>query len=316
VEGVTARPKKELNAKAQRHRDAESGRNPTQNLRNGLEALRRRYDSRHLGSDPVEFLHRYDRPDDQELVGLIASSLAYGNVATIRGSVGRILGHLGPRPSHTVRNLEPRRALEEFRGFRHRWTTGRDVACLLYFARQMVEQAGSIGGFFLATFESNRDMAFALDRFTERVLALNHGGIYRGKSLPRKAGVRYFFPSPAGGGACKRLNLYLRWMVRPADGVDVGRWDFIPTSRLVIPLDTHISRIGQHLGWTSRRTPGWKMAMDITQTLARVDPEDPTKYDFALSRMGILENCPRHANKRECDLCDLRRQGIADHAAK
>jgi len=288
VEGVTARPKKELNAKAQRHRDAESGRNPTQNLRNGLEALRRRYDSRHLGSDPVEFLHRYDRPDD----------------------------HLGPRPSHTVRNLEPRRALEEFHRFRHRWTTGRDVACLLYFARQMVEQAGSIGGFFLATFESNRDMAFALDRFTERVLALNHGGIYRGKSLPRKAGVRYFFPSPAGGGACKRLNLYLRWMVRPADGADFGRWDFIPTSRLVIPLDTHISRIGQHLGWTSRRTPGWKMAMDITQTLARVDPEDPTKYDFALSRMGILENCPRHPNKRECDLCDLRRQGIADHAAK
>ena len=307
MEGVTARTKKKLNAKAQRRGGAEYGRHNVQQLRNGLEALRRRFDSRHLGSDPVEFLHRYDHPDDQEVVGLIASSLAYGNVTTIRASVGRILDQLGPRPGDTVMNLEPRQALEVFHRFQHRWTTGRDVACLVYFARQMMEQAGSIGGFFQSTFDSDRDMAFALGRFTERVLALGHGGIYRGKKLPLKAGVRYFFPSPAGGGACKRLNLYLRWMVRPADGVDVGRWDFISPSRLVIPLDTHISRIGQNLGWTNRKTPGWKMAMDITRTLARIDPEDPTKYDFALSRMGILENCPRHSSRDDCDLCNLRR---------
>ncbi len=307
MEGVTGRPGKRSNAKTQRCRGAERGHKQVERLREGLEALRQRYGHRHLGSDPVEFLHRYDHPDDQEVVGLIASSLAYGNVTTIRASVERVLDHLGPRPSHIVRSLEPRRALKEFHRFRHRWTTGRDVACLVYFARQMMEQAGSIGGFFRATFDSNRDMAFALERFTERVLALGHGGIYQGKKLPRKAGVRYFFPSPVGGGACKRLNLFLRWMVRPADGVDVGRWDFISPSRLVIPLDTHISRIGQHLGWTSRKTPGWKMAMDITRTLARVNPEDPVKYDFALSRMGILENCPRHPKRDDCDLCNLRR---------
>jgi uncharacterized protein (TIGR02757 family) len=171
----------------------------------------------------------------------------------------------------------------------------------------MMEQAGSIGAFFESTSDPSRDMAFTLERFTKRVLALDHAGIYRGKSLPRKAGVRYFFPSPAGGGACKRLNLFLRWMVRPADGVDVGGWSFLSPSRLVIPLDIHISRIGRHLGWTNRKTVGWKMAMDITRVLAQVAPDDPTKYDFALSRMGILENCPRHPKRGNCDLCNLRR---------
>jgi uncharacterized protein (TIGR02757 family) len=308
VEGVTSRSQKELNAKAQRREEAKRRHKQVDLLRDGLEALRKRYNVNHLGSDPVEFLHRYDLPADQEVVGLIASSLAYGNVTTIRGSVERVLDRLGPRPSQTVKELEPRQSLELFRRFKHRWTTGRDVACLVYFARQMMEQAGTIGGFFEATFDPNQDMAFALERFTDLALALDHGGIYRGKKLPRKAGVRYFFPSPAGGGACKRLNLYLRWMVRPKDEVDLGQWNFVPTSSLVIPLDTHISRIGQHLGWTSRKTPGWKMAMDITRTLALVDPEDPTKFDFALSRMGILENCPRHPKRSDCDLCKLRRQ--------
>jgi uncharacterized protein (TIGR02757 family) len=308
VEGVTARFQRKSNATTQRRHGVERRHNRVDRLRKGLEALRRRFDSRHLGSDPVEFLHRYDSADDQELVGLIASSLAYGNVTTIRASVRRVLDLLGPEPSRTVRNLEPRRAKERFRRFQHRWTTGRDMACLLYFARQMMEQAGSIGGFFQSTFDPEKDMALALDRFAARALALDHGGIYRGKALPQRAGVRYFFPRPTGGGACKRLNLFLRWMVRPADGVDVGRWGFVSPSQLVIPLDTHLSRIGRHLGWTSRKTPGWKMAVDITTTLAQVDPKDPIKYDFALSRMGILENCPRHPKRGDCDLCNLRRQ--------
>ncbi len=127
------------------------------------------------------------------------------------------------------------------------------------------------------------------------------------RKLPQRAGVRYFFPNPKAGSACKRLNLFLRWMVRPNDGLDLGLWNFAPPSSLVIPLDTHIARIGIYLGWTQRKTAGWNMALDITRALARVDPKDPVKYDFALSRMGILENCPRHSRKQHCDLCKLRR---------
>jgi uncharacterized protein (TIGR02757 family) len=275
-------------------------------LRAGLDALRNRYDASYLATDPLEFAHRFSKAEDRELVAFIASALAFGNVTTIRKSVDRLLEKLKPYPARYVKDLEPRRVLKSLSGFKHRWTTGRDIACLLYFVRQMTDQSGSIGGFFRQGYDPERDdMEAALARFSRRALELDHGGFYRSKRLPAKAGVRYFFSSPEHGGACKRLNLFLRWVVRPDDGLDLGLWDFIPPSRLVIPLDTHIRQIGQHLGWTGRKSPGWKMAMDITRALATVDPEDPIKYDFALSRMGILENCPRHPRRHKCDLCEL-----------
>jgi uncharacterized protein (TIGR02757 family) len=102
--------------------------------------------------------------------------------------------------------------------------------------------------------------------------------------------------------------MYLRWMVRADDGLDFGLWSFVSPAQLVMPLDTHIARISQHLGWTRCRTPGWKMALEVTRTLSRVAPEDPVKYDFAISRMGILERCPRHRGRAGCDLCRLRRE--------
>jgi uncharacterized protein (TIGR02757 family) len=277
-------------------------------LKAGLESLRRRYDERYLSSDPLQFLHRYPSPEDQEVVGLLASSLAFGNVTTIHRSIEDILGRMGESPTRFIRQLEPRKALPAFSSFKHRWTTGRDVVCLLFFAQQMITRSGSIGEFFREGLNSEDDVKMGLSRFSSSALGLDHGGLYRGKRLPRHAGIRYFFPNPTAGSACKRLNLFLRWMVRPKDGVDLGLWDFVPPSRLVMPLDTHIARIGIHLGWTQRKAPGWNMALDITQVLSRVDPDDPVKYDFALSRMGILEKCPRHSNKLHCDLCELRKR--------
>ena len=277
-------------------------------LRAALEKLRARYDARFLSTDPLEFPRRFDRVEDREIVGLVASSLAYGNVATIRASVGRVLAHLGPRPGDFVRAVEPHHALHRFQEFRHRWSTGRDMVCLLYFIRQMIERSGSVGAFFREIYDpAEESIATSLARFSESALALDHGGLYRTGPLSRSAGVRYFFPSPRMGSACKRLNMFLRWMVRPDDGVDLGLWRFVSPSRLVIPLDTHIARIAMHLGWARSKTPGWKMAMEITRWLARLDPEDPIKYDFALSRMGILERCPRHPRSLSCDLCQFKR---------
>jgi uncharacterized protein (TIGR02757 family) len=276
-------------------------------LRAGLEALRSRYDARYLSSDPLEFPRRFHRTDDREIVGLVASTLAYGNVTSIRASVERLLTRLGPQPAAFTRSFEPRHHLDRFADFRHRWTTGRDVVCLLYFARQMMERFGSVGAFIRELYDPEEGIESALVRFSEATLALDHGGLYGSGALPGSAGVRYFFPSPRTGSACKRLNMLLRWMVRPDDGIDLGVWEFISPSRLVIPLDTHIARIGLHLGWARRKTPGWSMALEITRALARLDPEDPIKYDFVLSRMGILERCPRHARSVHCDLCELKR---------
>jgi uncharacterized protein (TIGR02757 family) len=272
-------------------------------LRDKLESLRVRYDASYLPSDPLEFPHRFQEPVDREVVGLVASSLAYGNVKIIRRSVERVLSPLGRNPGSRVTRTDAKEMLRELRGFRHRWTRARDVACLFTFAGRMIEERGSIGAFFAESYVEG-DMAGSLRRFSERAIALDHGGLYRSRALPKDAGVRFFFPNPVTG-AAKRLNMYLRWMARPDDGVDLGLWRFVPTRDLVIPLDTHIFRIGRHLGWTSRKTPGFRTALDITRSLARFDPEDPVKYDFALSRLGILEGCPRHLRARDCELCAL-----------
>lgn len=275
-------------------------------LRDGLEDLRRRYDARYLGTDPLAFPRRFERADDREVVGLMASALAYGNVKTIATSVERCLAWMGPRPAEFARHTNPKEGLRSLGRFKHRWTVARDVVCLVHFAGQMLERNGSVGRFFAQSY-ADGDMARSLERFSQRALALDHGGLYRTLSLPARAGVRFFFTSPRTG-ACKRMNMYLRWMARTDDGLDLGLWPEVPTRDLVVPLDTHIYRIGRHFGWSHRKTPGFRTAVDITRSLARFDPEDPVKYDFALSRMGILENCPRHPDgrdRRECELCRL-----------
>jgi uncharacterized protein (TIGR02757 family) len=256
-------------------------------LRRRLDALYRHYDHRFVDPDPLQFVRAQRRPDDREVVGLIASSLAYGNVRQIKRSIERVLAALGPRPARALRRLDPVAARRALAGFKHRFNDGRDVACLLYFIRQMRERHGSIEAFFLAGMEPGHPhVGPALASFCARALALDHGGLYGRGSLPAKAGVRFFFPSPDDGSPCKRLNLYLRWMVR-RDGVDLGLWRRVEPARLVIPLDAHVFAIARRVALTRRRSPGWRMALDITARLRRLDAEDPVKYDFALHRMGL-----------------------------
>jgi uncharacterized protein (TIGR02757 family) len=117
--------------------------------------------------------------------------------------------------------------------------------------------------------------------------------------------VRAFLSDPASGSACKRLNLFLRWMVRPDDGLDLGLWAPVRPDQLVIPLDTHEARISRYLGLSDRRTVDWKMAVEVTEGLRRLDPSDPVRYDFALSRLGILDECPRRRDPVKCRRCPL-----------
>jgi uncharacterized protein (TIGR02757 family) len=228
-------------------------------------------------------------PRDREIVGLLASSLAFGTVGQIKKSIGVVLAALGPRPAEAVKHLDPVALAAKLAAFRHRWSDGRDLACLLFFARQMIASRGSIEGFFAEGVDRDAaDISGALQSFAERTLALDHGGLYRGRRLPADAGVRYFFPSPADGSACKRLNLFLRWMVR-RDAVDLGVWTVIEPRSLVIPLDAHIFAISRRVRLTRYKSAGWAMAADITKRLRRLDPEDPVKYDFALHRMGLFK---------------------------
>ncbi len=254
-------------------------------LKRRLDDLYRRYGTSAINPDPLEPVRAQRRAADREVVGLVAAGLAFGNVVQIKRSIAAVLDVLGPRPADAVADLEPRETARRLREFRHRWLDGRDVACLLAFIRQMRASHGSIEAFFAEGLADDApDVGRALGSFSERALALDHGGLYGSARLPARARVRYFFPSPEKGSACKRLNLYLRWMARK-DGVDLGVWRRPDPSQLVLPLDAHTQAIARRLRFTRYRSPGWAMALDITRRLRRFDPADPVKYDFALYRI-------------------------------
>jgi uncharacterized protein (TIGR02757 family) len=280
----------------------------------GLMFLKRHLDSflehfpreLHLANDPVQFVHRYDDPQDREIAGFIASAFAYGNVRIVLKTVTRILEFLGPHPAEAVSNFDYRRDSRSLRGFYHRFNTARDLAVLLWILRRTLEEHGSLeNAFALGLSSDDRNTANALERFSRLLLGFGHETFYPRGELRRRVGVRFFFPVPSQGSACKRLNLYLRWMVRPQDGIDCGVWRRVKPRQLVIPLDTHIARISSYIGLTEKRTPGWPMAMDITANLSRLDPDDPLRYDFALCHLGIAGDCPRKRDALKCMRCPI-----------
>lgn len=240
-------------------------------------------------SDPVEIVRRYERSDDREIVGFVAASLAFGRVASVLQSIERVLAIVGEHPAAFVRGLDPARDGSRFSGVVHRWTRGPDVVALLWLLRQMLDRAGSVEGFFLEGYDpSAADVGTALDSFSSRALALDLKAAYG--RVPRRPGVCYFFPRPSAGSGCKRLNLFLRWMVRN-DALDLGAWKRVSPAKLVVPLDTHVIRVGRCLRLTDYASPGWRMARDITASLRRLDADDPVRYDFALCHIGMMNAC-------------------------
>jgi uncharacterized protein (TIGR02757 family) len=281
-------------------------------LKKELDALYRNYDKEYLSSDPLMFLHRYREPADIEVVGLISASLAYGHVTMIRRNIQNILDIMGGHPADYIRRFDAQSRVRDFSDFSHRFNRGKDIVLMFHYMRQMLIKAGSIGEFFRTGYKADdSNTSAALSNFAERALALDCTPVYPDGVLPRDAGVRFFFPSPAGRSACKRLNLYLRWMVRD-DELDMGLWHFVSPSQLVIPLDTHVARICRHIGLTERKTAGWSMAVEITENLKKLDPADPVKYDFALCRLGVLAKCPRTPLPHKCAVCEIRRLCAVD----
>jgi len=269
---------------------------------NEVDGIRERLDALLAGSnaestrrrDPVDCVHRYEEPADQEVVGLIASSLAFGNAVAARRSIDRVLTALGPTPAATITNAGHPELRKRLRGFVHRIYRGEHLASLLWRAGDLCRGYGTLGDAFVQHHrESDGDFRETLARFADAL---------RGDSLTRSA--RHLVSDPRAGSACKRLVLYARWMIRPADGVDLGLWPIAP-SALVIPVDTHIHRISRNLGLTERRTASWAAAEEITDALRRFDPEDPVKYDFALCHLGVSRECPSRPVRAKCERCVL-----------
>jgi uncharacterized protein (TIGR02757 family) len=270
-----------------------------------LDLLYRDYNREESASDPVHRVRPFSATADREVAGFCAAALAFGRVASVLNSIDTLLQIMGARPAEYVRRFEPDAAHPELHAMVHRWTRGVDLAALLWILRQMLEQAGSIEGFFVdGLSDADEDVGPALDRFSTRALALDIARAYG--RVPKRPGVCYFFPRPSGGSACKRLNLFLRWMVR-RDEVDLGAWTRVPASKLIVPLDTHVIRLGRCLRLTRYTSPGWRMAADITASLRRVDAADPVRFDFSLCHVGMMNACGfgRRQGDSQCPLRGL-----------
>ncbi|HEY6008960.1 MAG TPA: TIGR02757 family protein [Geobacteraceae bacterium] len=262
----------------------------------------------HLANDPLSFCHRYQDPADREVAGFIAAAFAYGQVKIIRSSLEKVFAPMGPSPRRFVEGFEPQAGLSLYAGFKHRFNDGRDLCALLLAARTMIEEADSLGEYFLGCYDPRAaDITPSLIAFTSAVLAMDYRPVFGPGGIPADSYFPFFFPSPAAGSACKRLCMWLRWMVRPADGIDLGLWPEISPAKLIVPVDAHIQRIGRFLGLTRRRQADWRMAQEITAALRRLDPDDPVKYDFALCHLGISEGCDGsdRLRCRDCPVTDL-----------
>ena len=280
---------------------------PPRGWEDAVESVFSRHGAGSLSSDPLQFPHRFERRDDQEIAALIAAALSYGNARAICASLERVFAWTGPHPARFVREFDPGREAAALGGFQHRWTSAADLVRLAVILRRVLEEHGTVETLFRKGIVRERrgrvDLGASIGSFREAALAHD---VAPAETPERRArpGSRYFFPDPRTS-AAKRTAMFLRWVVRPRDGLDLGLWDCLQPRDLVAPLDTHMFLIAHRLRLTQRRTPGWQAALDLTRGLCRLDPEDPVKYDFALSRLGIVEGCPRHRRSDPCELCAL-----------
>jgi len=255
-------------------------------FRRALESVYRRYNRREfVHPDPLEFLYRYPAAQDREIAGLVASSLAYGNVKQILKAAGAALDVLGPSPRRYLETAGEKKINADFRAFKYRFTQGCQLAALLLSAREIIKEYGGLGE---CASQAGRAPAQTAPQ-AQRFLA---GELRRLAPAP----VSTLIPAAEGASALKRMNLYFRWMCR-RDAVDPGGWKLSPAA-LVVPLDTHMGKIARELRLTKRADAGMKTALEITAGFAAVSPEDPVKYDFCLTRFGIRD---------ELDLPELRK---------
>ncbi len=269
-------------------------------LKDILESLYEKYNRpRLIEPDPLQFVYRYTDPADMEIVAFLAADLAYGRVQQIEKSLAALFALMGNSPSAFVRDFNDARR-KSLRAFKHRFTTGDDISDLLVLLRRVLMKYGGIEQCFLQGCNSgDKNIIPALSKFCASLCEM-HAAENNGRVTP---GLQYLLTSPEKGSPCKRLNLFLRWMVRK-DQVDPGLWKSIDKAKLIVPLDVHMGRLCRILGLYHQKTPSLAAALEITESFLEINPTDPIKYDFALSRIGIIEGCNgKYAPRcRDCDL--------------
>ncbi len=256
-----------------------------------------------LKHDPIEFPRRYSTPEDIEIAGFIASCFAYGKVKLFKPVIEKILIPGSRRPANFFKNFTLKKDSKYFKGISYRFNEEKDILCLVYLLSETLKKWGTLKSLFYHYFRpEHKDISEALNNFVDFFVKIDTSAIY-GRNI-KPYGLTQFFPMPEKGSACKRINLFLRWMVRTKD-IDFGIWDKVPPSKLIIPLDTHIAKISRCLDLTKRISSDWKTAKEITESLKKLDPRDPLKYDFALCHHGISGLCKGKKSITACQNCVL-----------
>jgi len=243
-------------------------------LRQELELIYKKYNKKeYIHPDPLEYIYHFKTKEDREIGGLLAACFAYGRVNQILKTLSNIFEIMRAEPCNYILKKDKNLIKKDFKNFKYRFANGSNAYNLIVNIKNVYKKFGSIEGCFRKGY-SKKDKTI--------IPALN----FLSKELSNETG--HLIANPNKGSACKRSNLYLRWMIRN-DDVDPGCWKSISTDKLIVPLDTHMHKIGKILGFTSRKQANMKTALEITNGFKKILPEDPIKYDFSLTRFGIRD---------------------------
>ncbi len=254
--------------------------------------------------DAIRYPLRYPDPADREIVALLSACMAYGRVDLFGPWIDWALARMDELPHRFVLGFDPAKHARRFEGFHYRFNRPPDLVAFCVATQRLLIEHGSLGACFSGAFQaSGGQLAPALERFVEGFVRADLSAAFPRNRL--SYGYKHWFPRPSTGGACKRLLLYLRWMVR-REPPDFGLWTGVPPSALLIPVDTHIENMARSIGLTRRRSRNWKMAEEITARLAELDPADPVKYDFALCHKRMSGQCLSRRDAVVCAPCGLR----------
>jgi uncharacterized protein (TIGR02757 family) len=251
------------------------------NLKQKLDYHYKAFNKSNLEPDPLQFPHLFKDEKDIEVMSFIASVFAYGNVKQINSSLKKFLELADNKPFSFIQNLNSTEMNREF-SLIHRFYSSKDIVQFFSLLNLAYSEFGSLKKLYLfGEDEADINTKNAITNFSNYFLIKA-----RKEFEDISRGIKFMFPLPEKGSACKRMNLFLRWMVRK-DELDFGLWNEIPTSKLLIPVDTHIARICKQLKLTKRKNVSWQMAVEITENLKKFDANDPVKYDFAICHIGM-----------------------------
>jgi len=279
-------------------------RNRLLQIRQKLDDIQRDFHSvQEIQNDPITMVLDFQSPVDREVAGFIAAVFSYGNVKQIQQTLRTVFEIIGPTPAKTLRENNGFYWKKKIPpNFKHRFNTAKDLGCLFTWLGEALRVSSTLEDFFLAQNSGvvMDDIGTLLENFIEGLTKLD--------STPYKPqktkGVHFFLTRPSNKSACKRLLLFMRW-VTGTGTMDLGLWKKIPSSILLIPVDTHVLRISRHLGFTKRKDNSWRTAQEITNVLKLMDAKDPTRFDFAICHLGISKECPSRFDIKICPKCRM-----------